>query len=67
MTDPIERARNYLEEIMTVASNKPANDRTIAAAALLIREGLDKLARAERRSGKTGRMSTAIREALKDE
>ena len=38
----------------------------IAAAALHIREGLDKLAKAERRAGKTSRMSTAIREAIKD-
>ena len=48
MSDDITNARQHLESVLEGASGKPATGRTIAAAALLLADKLDKLIKVAR-------------------
>ena len=64
MSDLRLTAREVLEHALNHPTEPEATTRVIAAAALHIREGLDNLAKAQRKAGKRARAKAAIREAM---
>ena len=60
MTEATKAARKHLEEMADSSGKSAASARTIASAALLIREGLDNLAKAEKRAQKSARIKEAL-------